>query len=131
MTAAPEGTPWWGWLIGIILVVGFPAILMSLASIKKVSTEAREQVTNSHKTNFRDDHDAVKQLVNDVKDRTDAILEALARHDSEISGIRKDSLLTRTDIMHLREAVDGNAAESRRMHQALSQRLDDHIEPDH
>lgn len=80
-----------------LITVGIPAWL-KLRGIASDAREAREQTTNEHPTNFRDDLDAVAE-------RLDEGFAQLAagqrRHDAEIGGIRADIRQTRQQVTDL------------------------------
>lgn len=70
------------------------------------AAEAREQVKNSHKTNLRDDMDALHA---DVREALRLLTEHgadLKRHGSEIGGLRADIRQERQERLHLSQRVD-------------------------
>lgn len=68
--------------------------------------EAKEQVANSHSTNLRDDldllHDDVREALRLITEQG----EDLRRHGSEISGIRADLRVERTERIEVGKRVD-------------------------
>jgi gas vesicle protein len=74
----------------------------AIEQVAEDAAQAREQVTNTHSTNLRDDMDRIHDDVREV-------LKVLARHGEEISGIREE------------------IRQERRERLAVSERLDDHI----
>ncbi|UFD97963.1 hypothetical protein PQC18_gp25 [Streptomyces phage Pablito] len=74
----------------------------AIAEVRENAQEARDQVSNTHTTNLRDDLDDLHEDVREV-------LRVLTQHTTEIGGLRDD----------LRQ--------ERRERLAVSDRLDDHI----
>lgn len=96
----------------IALLVGVLSYL--LARIKKATEETRRQVTNTHKTNLRDDIDANKRIMllgqNDTRTGLGQILgelEDLKRvRDEQAAESRERASFIRRDIYQLRESVE-------------------------
>lgn len=70
------------------------------------AAEAREQVKNSHKTNLRDDMDALHADVREALRRLTEQSDDLRRHGSEISGIRRDFQIEREERLAVSRRVD-------------------------
>ncbi|MFD6163699.1 hypothetical protein ACFWFR_00805 [Oerskovia sp. NPDC060287] len=85
MTPPPAGTPWWAWLLAVVLVVGVPALTAlavawvqrpvrkalarqeeSLSRAATVAETIRHQVENDHTRNLRDDVDQLTTAVETV-----------------------------------------------------------------
>ncbi|MFD6176708.1 MULTISPECIES: hypothetical protein [unclassified Isoptericola] len=118
MTATvPEGTPWWAWLLLMLVVLALVPILLALINARRAS----HGVNNSHDVNLRDDldekHEAVLAAVGELRDD-------LKRHDSEIRGLRRDIGRDRDDTRAVAERLDGHTAESRREHETLVSRIE-------
>ncbi|MDU5315538.1 MAG: hypothetical protein E6121_00090, partial [Varibaculum cambriense] len=85
-----------------------------LARIKKATEETRHQVTNTHKTNLRDDIDANKRIIllgqNDTRTGLGQILGELEdfKHvrDQQATEARERAAFIRRDIYQLRESVE-------------------------
>ena len=94
--------------IAVAIVAGFFAFRGKLAEIGAYAREAKEQVTNSHSTNFREEQDEYHQTVM-----------------GELREIRRDVRGTREDIGILhgvdRELRKDVAATQKELHQHLSE----------
>lgn len=96
----------------IALLVGVLSYL--LARIKKATEETRRQVTNTHKTNLRDDIDANKRIMllsqNDTRTGLGKILGELEDfkrvRDQQATEARERASFIRRDIYQLRESVE-------------------------
>ena len=85
-----------------------------LARIKKATEETRHQVTNTHKTNLRDDIDANKRIIlsgqNDTRTGLGQILGELEDfkrvRDQQATEARERASFIRRDIYQLRESVE-------------------------
>lgn len=94
------------------LIVG--VLTYVLAKIKKATDETRRQVTNTHKTNLRDDIDSNKRIMllgqNDTRTGIGQILGELEdfKHvrDQQATEARERSAFIRRDIHQLRESVE-------------------------
>lgn len=62
MTPPPDGTPWWGWLIAVVLVALVSALSAYFVNrgTKRDVASIKDQVQNTHTTNLRVDVDEVK-----------------------------------------------------------------------
>lgn len=90
-----------------VALVGLAAEFMrrqakAIRGVAEHAQEARDQVSNDHSTNLRDDLDAVASQI-------DRVLALQARHSEDIAALR-------TDITH-----------ERRERLAVAERLDDHM----
>ena len=96
----------------IALLVGILSYL--LARIKKATEETRRQVTNTHKTNLRDDIDSNKKIMllgqNDTRTGIGQILGELEDfknvRDQQAAESRERASFIRRDIHQLRESVE-------------------------
>ena len=108
MIDAPEGTPWWAWLIAVVVIaicgVG-AAMWQRLGSIDR-------QVGNDHKTNLRDDVDKlttglerVEGYLRDLDKTIRAVQHSMVRRDgiqeTAISEIRTDLTAHLEDVPRL------------------------------
>lgn len=108
MIDAPEGTPWWAWLIAVVVIaicgVG-AAMWQRLGSIDK-------HVGNDHKTNLRDDVDKlaiglerVEGYLRDLDKTIMAVQHSMVRRDgiqeTAISEIRTDLTTHLEDVPRL------------------------------
>ena len=108
MIDAPEGTPWWAWLIAVVVIaicsVG-AAMWQRLGSIDK-------QVGNDHKTNLRDDVDKlttglerVEGYLRDLDKTIRAVQHSMVRRDgiqeTAIGEIRTDLAAHLEDVPRL------------------------------
>lgn len=140
MTEPPAGTPWWGWLVAVVLVVTVPALLTylvqrpvrrgiaeqatTLADQASTIEVVRENVQNSHAVGMRDDLDAqFAEVLSEVRE----VRDGQKRHDSEIAGIRSENRQARRDLSALGTKLDSQAGEHRTQHNALAKRLADHL----
>lgn len=69
--------------VGSVLIALIGVMAHQLKGIKKDASEARWQVKNSHKTNFRDDLDDMHQEVRDFR-------EEIRNNHKEVVSIRQD-----------------------------------------
>lgn len=90
-----------------VAVIGVLAEFMRRQSA--TLTEVRDQVSNTHDTNLRDDLDAVMHRIDRVIDGQERHDEALGRHGRELSNLRDE------------------IAHERRERLSVEERLDDHI----
>lgn len=96
----------------IALLVGILSYL--LAKIKKATEDTRRQVTNTHKTNLRDDIDSNKRIMllgqNDTRTGIGQILGELEDfkrvRDQQAAESRERASFIRRDIYQLRESVE-------------------------
>lgn len=94
------------------LIVG--VLTYVLAKIKKATEDTRRQVTNTHKTNLRDDIDANKRIMllgqNDTRAGLGQILGELEDfkrvRDQQAAESRERAAFIRRDIYQLRESVE-------------------------
>ncbi|MEU3045815.1 DUF2746 domain-containing protein [Streptomyces sp. NPDC006984] len=91
----------------LVAVLGIAAEFLrrqakAINTVAEHAQEARDQVSNTHATNLRDDLDAVAH-------RIDRVLELQERHSEDIAALR-------ADISH-----------ERRERLAVAERLDDHM----
>lgn len=94
------------------LIVG--VLTYVLAKIKKATDETRRQVTNTHKTNLRDDIDSNKRIMllgqNDTRTGIGQILGELEDfkrvNDRQAVESRERASFIRRDIHQLRESVE-------------------------
>lgn len=98
------------------LVVG--VLTYVLAKIKKATDETQRQVTNTHKTNLRDDIDSNKRIMllgqNDTRTGIGQILGELEDfkrvRDQQAAESRERASFIRRDIHQLRESVENITA---------------------
>ncbi|MEU5403706.1 DUF2746 domain-containing protein [Streptomyces sp. NPDC005963] len=83
--------------------------MAALGEVRENAQEARDQVSNTHTTNLRDDLDAVAE-------RLDRVLDGQARHTESLREQSREISELRGDISHER---------AERL--AVSERLDHHI----
>ena len=77
----PDGTPWWAWLVLALTAVSVPVLgSVWVAKIShrqkghsEVLEEVREQVSNSHDSNLRDDVDRIDEKVDAVDTKVDRL----------------------------------------------------------
>lgn len=94
------------------LIVG--VLTYVLAKIKKATEDTRRQVTNTHKTNLRDDIDSNKRIMllgqNDTRTGIGQILGELEDfkrvRDQQAAESRERAAFIRRDIYQLRESVE-------------------------
>lgn len=98
------------------LIVG--VLTYVLAKIKKATEDTRRQVTNTHKTNLRDDIDSSKRIMllgqNDTRTGIGQILGELEDfkriRDQQAAESREQASFIRRDIHQLRESVENITA---------------------
>lgn len=98
------------------LIVG--VLTYVLAKIKKATEDTRRQVTNTHKTNLRDDIDSNKKIMllgqNDTRTGIGQILGELEDfkrvRDQQAAESRERASFIRRDIHQLRESVENITA---------------------
>lgn len=81
----------------------------AINEVRENAQEARDQVSNTHSTNLRDDLDR-------VIDGLEAVLAGQARHDDALNRHGRDIAGLREDVSH-----------ERRERLAVAERLDDHV----
>ncbi|KRD36798.1 hypothetical protein ASE27_10100 [Oerskovia sp. Root918] len=142
MTPPPAGTPWWAWLLAVVLlaliasgttVLAQRPMQRKLDAVAVDAREAREQTANEHADaeypNLRDELTAVHETLRDVAAGQGRLEEGQKRHDSEIGGIRHTQRQQTDALARLDERMEGRDAEQRREHAVLAKRLDDHLDP--
>ncbi|WP_371671219.1 DUF2746 domain-containing protein [Streptomyces sp. NBC_00289] len=73
----------------------------ALAEVREHAQEAREQVSNTHSTNLRDDLDRVIAGL-------DRVLEGQAEHSRDIRGLRADLSHERIERLAVSERLDSH-----------------------
>lgn len=131
MIDAPEGTPYWAWMIVVVVNTAIGAGLFTIG--KKVNRQEREakaqaqvvgkvhhQVANEHNTNLRDDIDkaledakAAKEAATAADQTSRETLEATKRIEGSVghliratSNTQKDVGGIRDEMRHVRENQD-------------------------
>ena len=121
MTPPPEGTPWWAWLIGVVLVAMCGVIGLLITNHRNLAT-VKDQVKNSHTSNLREDMDETRRIAADAA--ADAKLGAESSHRTERlvadlilsiramehSADRRDRITTGT-LNQVRDDFDAHLAE--------------------
>jgi hypothetical protein len=82
----------------IIATLPGAATLVLAAHNRRHTAVIRAEVTNSHTTNLRED-------VDKVLDKLDAVIEGQTRHDSEIASLRADMRVERQERLALAERL--------------------------
>lgn len=115
MTPPPDGTPWWAWLLGLLVAVALPAIAVALIQQGKRVSAIKEQVQNTHETNLRDDVDALSKLVRDglqaVRDDVGGLHSETRDLRKDVTGIRDDARHDRRELSRQRQALDQHLAD--------------------
>lgn len=101
-------------VIAALTAVVVGVLTYVLAKIKKATEDTRRQVTNTHKTNLRDDIDSNKRILllgqNDTRTGIGQILGELEDfkriRDQQATEARERSAFIRRDIHQLRESVE-------------------------
>lgn len=101
-------------VIAALTAVVVGVLTYVLAKIKKATEDTRRQVTNTHKTNLRDDIDSHKRILllgqNDTRTGIEQILGELEDfkriRDQQATEARERSAFIRRDIHQLRESVE-------------------------
>ncbi|MEU5433814.1 hypothetical protein AB0G73_10595 [Streptomyces sp. NPDC020719] len=73
----------------------------ALAEVREHAQEAREQVSNDHSTNLRDDVDRVIRGL-------DRVLDGQAQHSRDIAALRTDLAHERTERLVVAERLDAH-----------------------
>lgn len=79
---------------------------VALAEVREHSQETRDQVSNSHSTNLRDDLDRV---INGL----DRVLDGQERHEEALAALREEMAHERRERLALATRVDDHIASSR------------------
>jgi hypothetical protein len=82
----------------IIATLPGVATLVLAARNRRHTAVIRAEVKNSHTTNLRED-------VDKVLDKLDAVIDGQARHDSEIAGLRTDMRVERQERLALADRL--------------------------
>ncbi|GGU41408.1 hypothetical protein GCM10010211_00470 [Streptomyces albospinus] len=77
----------------------------ALAEVREHAQEAREQVSNDHSTNLRDDVDRVIRGL-------DRVLDGQAQHSRDIAALRTDLAHERTERLVVAERLDAHITTS-------------------
>ena len=80
MTPPPEGTPWWAWLIGVVLFALIGVIGLLITNHRNLR-DVKHEVKNSHASNLREDMDETRRIATDAA--VDAKLGAESSHRTE------------------------------------------------
>jgi len=80
MTPPPEGTPWWAWLIGVVLFALIGVIGLLITNHRNLR-DVKHEVKNSHASNLREDMDKTQKIAENAA--TDAKLAAESSHRTE------------------------------------------------
>ena len=94
---------------GAVVVAAIGVFAEILRRQTATLSEVRDQVSNTHDTNLRDDLDAVMFRIDRVIDNQDRHGEALERHSRDLTSLREE------------------IAHERRERLSVEERLDDHI----
>lgn len=116
MPTAPEGTPWWAWLIAIALMVGVPAVVTWLTQRRTRAdvTAIKEQVANTHTTNLREDLDQLSTAL------TEGLTKLGADHLAAVESIREDIGGLHSETRDLRRDVAGIRTDARQDRRAVA-----------
>ncbi len=89
----PPGTPWWGWLLGLVAVSAIPALATWLASggLRRDAKKAATELTPNHGGSS--------------KDQLTQLISAQTRNDEALRSIQSEQRATRRDIGGLREEI--------------------------
>ncbi|MFE9924257.1 DUF2746 domain-containing protein [Streptomyces sp. NPDC005774] len=94
---------------GGTVAVAVIGVLAELTRRQNVTlAEVREQVSNTHETNLRDDLDSLMFRIDRVIDGQERHGEALDRHGRELSHLRDDLAHERRERLSVEERLDGH-----------------------
>ncbi len=105
MTPAPAGTPWWAWVLVVLVTAASTAITTWLTGRRTRSDVAviKDQVANTHESNLRVDIDGLGEKV-------DRLTTGLAQVRDDVGGVHSEIRDARNDI----EGVRTDARRDRR-----------------
>lgn len=115
MIDAPAGTPYWAWLLGLLIAIGIPALLTWMTKTRADVGEIKEQVKNTHATNLREDVDRTAVEARSAKEAAHRIESYLEDLDKSLRAIehsldRRDKLQTAA-ISEVREDLAKHLAD--------------------
>lgn len=146
----PAGTPWWGYLIAIVILTAVPgvvSIVVSLISrrdtkrelqvtrdevaiVRDGQNEALAQLKNTHKTNLREDIDDLVAIVRDgqaaIRDDIGGLHSETRDLRQDVEGIRTDARRDRRRLTAQEKALDEHLAE---VPQLIEQAIAKHVWP--
>lgn len=124
MPEAPAGTPWWAWLIAIVVAVGVPALITWLTQkgTRADLTEIRTQVANTHTTNLREDLDRLSLAV------TEGLEKLGTEHQAAVESLRQDIGGLHSETRDLRKDIAGIRADARQDRRAITALRDEQAE---
>lgn len=130
----PAGTPWWAWLIAVVVAALIAAVASVLAAhvmgrrTRQDVTEIKHQVKNSHAINLRDDIDALRTRVDqthalaaDAAEGAKTAAQAAARTDRYVADVAKS-------VRSLEHSLDRRDARIGREIEEVRKDLDQHLE---
>lgn len=134
MSPAPEGTPWWVWLIAVMVPAMAAIAVAQIQQRRRVDTVV-EQVKNTHDTNLRADLDEAKAqatLAKESAHRVERLVEDLLKTIRwvEASMDRREGLHAQfehesaADRQRIRRDLAEMRAESQAERQRVKQELD-------
>lgn len=141
MIDAPEGTPYWAWMIVVVVNTAIGAGLFTIG--RKVNKQDREfkaqakvvgkvhhQVANEHQTNLRDDIDkaledaaAAKEAAKSAQSTSRETLEVAKRVEGSVGHLIRATNNTTKDIGGLREEI----RDVRHAQDTQDERLTEHL----
>lgn len=126
MTEPPAGTPWWAWLLGLLIIVGVPALVTWLTqrpmrhTLRQVAADTaatKDQTVNAHsEAEFPNLRDEITEM------RT-TITASLASLREDVGGLHSESRDLRNDVLGIRT----DARRDRRKLSEQEKALDDHL----
>lgn len=134
----PAGTPWWAWLLVVVLVLFVLPMSQLWANQRKQGREQKatairlarvdHQVTNEHQTNLRDDVDVATgaatrgaEAAERAATAAEAALERIVRLEAahgetrkDIGGIREEQREQRKEMLSISTRIDEEIVERRK-----------------
>lgn len=95
----PEGAPWWAWVL-VVVATAVASALTTWATNRRTRADVaviRDQVANTHDSNFRDDVDELGLKVDRVVKGLEQVRQDVGGAHSEIRDARNDIDGVRTD----------------------------------
>lgn len=104
----------------VTAVIGPVAVLFvgrrlgkKVEAVERHTSETLNQVKNSHKTNLRDDVDALHDEVREMRKDQQGLHSDVREIRTDITGLRRDDAVTRVDLDSLRRRMREHEASHR------------------
>lgn len=115
----PAGTPWYGWVLVLLLVLLIPFVIefwrksrrteKKVESVQQTMGAVHEQVANTHSTNLRADVDKIQNAVDSLQPILSKLSESSIRMEAQgqvtataVGFLTEDARHTRRDLADIR-----------------------------